>query len=61
MLEWFWYGITMACVIWYSTITVLVAVLGLRDIRGMLGRLADENARDAADRSAIPGGGMDSR
>lgn len=35
--------LTMACVIWYSTITVYVAVRGVSDIAGMLKRLAAEN------------------
>jgi hypothetical protein len=29
----------MACVAWYSTITVYISIQGWRDIRGMLGRL----------------------
>jgi len=28
--------LTMACVIWYSTMTVYVAIRGVADIRGML-------------------------
>jgi hypothetical protein len=38
--HWFWYLLTAACVIWYSTITVFVAFRGVKDIRGMLARLA---------------------
>ncbi len=30
----------MACVVWYSTITVYVAVWDAIDIKGMLGRLS---------------------
>jgi hypothetical protein len=37
----------MACVIWYSTITVYVAIKGAGDIRNMLARLAAEKERDA--------------
>lgn len=48
MLEWFWFGLTMACVVWYSTITVLVTILGFRDVVTMLKRLEAENIRDAA-------------
>ena len=29
----------MACVIWYSTITVYVAIKGAKDIKNMLARL----------------------
>lgn len=39
MLQSFWWLLTMICVVWYSTITVYISVQGLRDIRGMLGRL----------------------
>jgi hypothetical protein len=35
-----WWLITMACVVWYSTVTVYVAIKGLADIRNMLARLA---------------------
>ena len=38
--HWFWGLMTLACVIWYSTITVYVAVRGLMDIKAMLARLA---------------------
>lgn len=38
--HWFWFLLTMACVIWYSTITVYVAVRGVSDIVGMLKRLS---------------------
>jgi len=34
--HWFWWLVTMACVVWYSTITVYVAVMGTRDVRQML-------------------------
>ena len=35
----FWFALTAACVIWYSTITVYVAIRGVFDIKGMLKRL----------------------
>jgi len=38
--HWFWWLLTMACVAWYSTVTVYVAVRGVSDIIGMLGRLS---------------------
>lgn len=43
--HWFWLALTVACVAWYSTITIYVAVRGVLDIRGMLQRLA-QNGRD---------------
>jgi len=43
----FWHILIWACVIWYSTITIYVAVRGAFDIRSMLGRLRDgENKRE---------------
>lgn len=38
--HWFWWILTIACVLWYSTITVYVAVRGVSDIAGMLKRLS---------------------
>ena len=48
--HWFWWALTMACVIWYSTITVYVAIKGASDIKNMLARLGAENERDAEKR-----------
>jgi hypothetical protein len=45
--HWFWWALTMACVVWYSTITVYVAIKGAADIKHMLARLGAENKRDA--------------
>lgn len=42
-----WYALTGACVIWYSTITVYVAVKGVLDIQSMLRRLREEQGRNA--------------
>lgn len=42
----FWWLMTMACVTWYSSVTVYVAIRGAFDIRHMLQRLAAR--RDAA-------------
>ena len=36
----FWWLLTMACVVWYSTITIYVSVKGIADIRDMLKRLS---------------------
>jgi hypothetical protein len=40
--HWFWWCLTAACLLWYSTITVYVAFRGARDIRSMLSRLAEQ-------------------
>jgi hypothetical protein len=45
--HWFWYLMTAACVVWYSTITVYVAYKGAFDIKNMLKRLADGNLKDS--------------
>lgn len=42
----FWFFVTMACVIWYSTVTVYVAIKGAADIKGMLARLSANYERD---------------
>ncbi|HVT30209.1 MAG TPA: hypothetical protein VHE81_19510 [Lacipirellulaceae bacterium] len=36
----FWWLLTMACVVWYSTVTVYVTIKGIADIRHMLRRLS---------------------
>lgn len=35
----FWWLLTGACLIWYSTVTIYVAVRGTRDIKSMLAEL----------------------
>ena len=39
MLSDFWWYLAMACLAWYSTITVYVSIRGVLDIKNMLGRL----------------------
>ena len=39
MAPFFWKLLVAACLIWYSSITVYVAVRGFRDIQEMLRRL----------------------
>jgi hypothetical protein len=52
--HWFWWLVTAACVVWYSTIAVYVAVRGVFDIRSMLKRLSD-GARPEEGKGAAPG------
>ena len=40
--HWFWWLMSMACVVWYTTVTGYVAVKGARDIKHMLARLASQ-------------------
>lgn len=44
----FWWFLTMACVVWYSTITIYVSVKGIADIRDMLKRLSLRQSDDRA-------------
>jgi ABC-type transport system involved in Fe-S cluster assembly fused permease/ATPase subunit len=41
--HWFWGAVTLACLVWYSTVTVYVAIKGAGDIRSMLRRLSNSN------------------
>lgn len=36
---WFWWMLTGACVVWYSTVTIYVAIKGVTDIKTMLRHL----------------------
>jgi hypothetical protein len=40
--HWFWLLLTIACLSWYSLITVYVAIRGFSDVRAMLSRLSAE-------------------
>lgn len=37
----FWWFMSMACIVWYTSITWYVAARGARDIKEMLGRLRE--------------------
>lgn len=57
--HWFWGGLTLAVLVWYSTITFYVAVRGAVDIRTMLRDLAarpkaDDQERVGDERSRQP-------
>jgi hypothetical protein len=39
--HWIWWTLSMSCILWYSTITIYVAIRGAADIKGMLGRLSE--------------------
>lgn len=56
--HWFWWSLTAAAVVWYSTITIYVAIKGARDIKNMLARLDETRRRDEAEdhRQNISGG-----
>jgi hypothetical protein len=44
--HWFWWLLTMACIVWYSTVTVYVSIKGIADIKNMLARLSENLVRD---------------
>jgi hypothetical protein len=47
----FWWLLTVACLAWYSTITVYVSIRGAWDIKNMLARLqAMKTDREQDDR-----------
>ncbi len=48
--HWFWWLLTAAVLLWYSTITVYVAVRGALDIKHMLARLGELRGDDAQER-----------
>ena len=45
MEHWFWFLLTIAALVWYSTVTVYVAVQGVRDIRTMFRRLSSSQSK----------------
>jgi hypothetical protein len=49
--HWFWWALTVACVVWYSTITVYVAIKGAKDIKNMLARLDAQSRNEEVEES----------
>lgn len=47
MEHWFWCGLTLAVLVWYSTVTIYIAWRGWRDIRTLLRRLSDAAAEQS--------------
>jgi len=46
MTHWFWLLLTIACIVWYSTVTVYVGFKGIADIKQMLSRLEKKGQGD---------------
>lgn len=44
--EFFWKLLTIASLCWYSSVTIYVAVRGVKDIKTMLQRLGEKRDRD---------------
>ncbi len=40
--HWFWLFMSIACVVWYSTITVYVTIKGYTDIKEMFASMRNE-------------------
>jgi hypothetical protein len=40
--HWFWGALTLAVLVWYSSVTVYVGIRGTLDIKHMLRKLADQ-------------------
>lgn len=47
--HWFWFLIVVLVVVWYSSVTIYVAIRGLLDIRQMLRNLAERRKGMPAD------------
>jgi hypothetical protein len=45
--HWFWLLLTIAAVVWYSSVTIYVAIRGAIDIKHMLRNLADRHLRNS--------------
>ena len=45
--HWFWWLVTAAVLVWYSTVAVYVAVRGALDIKHMLARLSAAKDEDS--------------
>jgi hypothetical protein len=43
--HWFWFLLTIAVMIWYSSVTIYVAIKGALDIRQMLRRLKEQHEK----------------
>lgn len=48
--HWFWWLLTAAVVVWYSTITIYVSIRGGLDIKHMLARLKETQGAPEAER-----------
>jgi hypothetical protein len=45
--HWFWWLVTAAVLVWYSTVAVYVAIRGALDIKHMLARLSAAKDEDS--------------
>jgi hypothetical protein len=54
--HWFWWLMTAACMVWYSTITVYISIKGVTDIKTMLRELASYSPEADEGETGLPGG-----
>ena len=54
--HWFWWLITAAVMVWYSTITVYISIKGVTDIKTMLRHLAAYVPEADKGETDLPGG-----
>jgi hypothetical protein len=47
----FWWWLTIACLVWYTSVTAYVSVRGAIDIKGMLARLSASQDEEVATES----------
>lgn len=47
--HWFWWLLTIAVIVWYSTVTIYVAIKGAKDIKTMLRRVKEQCDVDPED------------
>ena len=44
--KWFWFGLLIAVIVWYTTVTVYVAIRGMVDVKQMLRSLEARHRSD---------------
>ena len=44
--HWFWWLLSVACMVWYSVITFYVAIRGVKDIKDMFRQLGSRQQKD---------------
>jgi hypothetical protein len=52
--HWFWFSATVLVVVWYSSITIYVAIRGAADIKQMLRNLARDHERKREQNDSNP-------
>ena len=45
-MRYFWFSLIVACLIWYSSVTVYVAIKGVREIKKLLAQLSGSTPKN---------------